>query len=542
MSRLKRASLGVSYERLRSDATKVRNVLAVAAALPRFFRERITVQQAEEETKRLLATRVERFLELVRQQIYERPDSPYLRLLKHAGCAFSDLRTEVQRHGLEHTLVELAKSGVFLSSDEFKGKREVVRGALSFRVCPRDFDCQKSYAGFTISSSGTRNAPLNTFSSLEWRILRIMGTAINYVAHDVFSSANAVYQPLLSGRESNVLMRGKIGIATDRWFVPNIPLDSRLENKYHYLSAYLTVIMGNWFGPGIAKPQFLQVDDVRPIVEWILEKGREGKKCCIRTVSSNFVRISRCASEMGVSLEGTTFEGGGEPLTTAKRALIEKVGARVLTHYAFGGSISAGLGCSSPAFTDEVHVHQSLLALVEHPRSLDRTSPPIHPLLGTILHSSAPRLLLNVENGDYATMVRRDCGCALERIGFTQHLHTIRSFEKFTSEGMNYFTTDLFEFFENIIPSEFGGGPGDFQLVEEEDGEGQTRLTLLVHPDIEDLNEEKLLSRVYEVLGQGSRDNRFATKLWQDAGTLRIRRQAAHASGRGKVLPLHIAR
>ncbi len=122
------------------------------------------------------------------------------------------------------------------------------------------------------------------------------------------------------------------------------------------------------------------------------------------------------------------------------------------------------------------------------------------------------------------------------------HLHQIRSFEKFTSEGMNYFYGDLFQLLEGAIPSEFGGGPGDYQLVEEEDGDGQTRLTLLVHPDVGSLDEEGLLSRLREGLGEGSRGNRFMSMVWQNAGAFRIRREVPHASPRGKVLPLHILR
>jgi hypothetical protein len=189
-----------------------------------------------------------------------------------------------------------------------------------------------------------------------------------------------------------------------------------------------------------------------------------------------------------------------------------------------------------------MHVPQTMFLFVEHPRALDYGGPPIHPLMLTTLHPSAPRCLLNVENGDYATMLTRDCGCPLQKVGFIQHLHTIRSFEKFTSEGMNYFSTDLFELLDQLIPSEFGGGPGDYQLVEEEDDRGQTRLTLLIHPDVGELNEESLLSRLQQGLAQGSRNNRFMTKIWQDAGTFRIRREAPRASARGKILPLRINR
>ncbi len=211
-------------------------------------------------------------------------------------------------------------------------------------------------------------------------------------------------------------------------------------------------------------------------------------------------------------------------------------------HYGPGGGNASVLGCAKPRFIDEMHVPHSMFTMVQHPKPLDFGVPPIHPLMLTTLHPSAPRLLLNVENGDYATMIMRDCGCPLQKVGFTQHLHTVRSFEKFTSEGMNYFGADMFGLLENIIPGEFGGGPGHYQLVEEEDANGQTRLTLLVDPQIGDIDEKKLLARLQQGLAQGSRNHRFMSKIWQEAGSFRIRREPPHSSLRGKILPLHIKR
>jgi hypothetical protein len=121
------------------------------------------------------------------------------------------------------------------------------------------------------------------------------------------------------------------------------------------------------------------------------------------------------------------------------------------------------------------------------------------------------------------------------------HLHQVRSFEKLTSEGMSYYYGDLFELLENSFPSEFGGGLGDYQLVEEEDGNGQTRLTLVVHPDVGKLDEEKILARLRASLADGSRANRFMTWIWQDAGTFRIKREPPYVSPRGKILPLHVS-
>ena len=534
------ASLKSNLQQLNSDFNNIKRALELAKALPKFFRQRVALEQAEEEVKKLLETRVERFLELVRAQIYQRPGSPYLKLLRHAGCEFSDLQTHVRRHGLEETLVKLAGEGVYLTSDEFKGKTEVVRGGECFRVSPGDFERRKSSAGFAMQSSGTRNKPITTFSPLEWRTLQALGVAIFYSAHDLFSCAHAVYEPIIAGRMTFVVINGKLGIPTGRWFALKVAVHSVPEDKYHYVNARLVAMIGSWFGVGIANPEYLEVGDVKPILKWILENRRQGKNCCITTVTSNAVRIARSALETGLPLIGTSFHASGEPLTQAKKQLIEAAGAHTAPHYGPGGGNGSVLGCGNPRFIDEMHVPQTMFTLVEHPKPLDYGAPPIYPLMLTTLHRSAPRLLFNVENGDYASMTTRDCGCPLQKVGFIQHLHTIRSFEKFTSEGMNYFTTDLFELIEQTIPSEFGGGLGDYQLVEEEDDSGQTRLTLLVHPAVTGLNEANLLARLQQGLAQGSRNNRFMSKLWLDAGTFRVRREVPYASARGKILPLHI--
>jgi hypothetical protein len=533
-------SLKKIFHQLKSDLINVQNTARLAAALPRFFRERTELQQAQIEIQRLLDTRVERFLELVRSRIYERPRSPYLSLLKNAGCEFSDLKASIERYGLEETLVKLAGEGVYFTSDEFKGKTEVIRSGISFRVSPGHFERSNLSAGFVIQSSGTKNRPVETFSPLEWRALEVYGEAIFYAANDLFSCAHAVYEPIIAGRILFILINGKLGIPVDRWFALRVMAHGVVEERYHRLNARLVAMMGRWFGSGINNPQPLERGDLAPIVEWILDSRRLGRNCCITTVVSNAARIASLASEQGLSLAGTVFAVSGEPLTHPKKCAIEKTGARIALRYGPGGGSGAALGCGNPEFIDEVHVPQTMFMLVEHPRPRDYGGRPIHSLMQTTMHPTAPRFLLNVENGDYATLLTRDCGCPLQRVGFTQHLHTIRSYEKMTSEGMNYSGSDLFELLEHTIPSEFGGGPGDYQLVEEEDERGQTRLTLLIHPAVGELDEAKLLIRLQQGLACGSRNHGFISKVWQDAGTFRVKREVPYASARGKILPLHL--
>lgn len=535
-------SLKRKSARLWPGAKKTAGRFALIASLRRFLRDRITVEQAREKIKSALERREETFIELARTHIYERPNGPYLRLLELAGCDFSDLRADVRKHGIEKTLERLAENGVYLTADEFKGKKPVVRGRESFRVTPEDFASLHLYTGFVTQSSGTRNRPVRSGFFLDWLAMKAWATCLFFSAHDLFSHSHAMYDAILpgSGGINNLLIYAKLGISTDRWFARKIPVNTRLEAEYHYLMTRLIVFMGKRFGPGFPKPEFTDIADMQRIVGWALEKRRQGKSSSITTAASNAARIARVAPEMGESLAGVKFNVSGEPLTEAKHEVIERAGATVTSRFSYGGSMNVGHGCGNPAHTGEIHVNEHMLALVRHPRPIADDGPAIHPLLCTTVHPSASRLLLNVDNGDYATLERRDCGCALAKAGLSLHVHQIRSYEKFTSEGMNCYYGDLFELLERTIPAEFGGGPGDYQLVEEEDSNGQTRLSLLVHPAVRELDEEKLLARLRQAFSDSTRGNRFTTGVWENAGTFRVRRAVPYESPRGKILPLHM--
>src|SRR5262249_5593784 len=56
-------------------------LVRLAAALPGFYLDRVTVERAEEDIKRALAAREAIFLDFLRARVYARADSPYLKLL-----------------------------------------------------------------------------------------------------------------------------------------------------------------------------------------------------------------------------------------------------------------------------------------------------------------------------------------------------------------------------------------------------------------------------------------------------------------------------
>ena len=514
----------------------VKQTCGLLGPLTRFVRQKVEAPDIVETMRRGVARRPEAFLDMMRERIYARGNSPYLKLLQYAGCEYADIEAEVRRRGLDETLRRLAGAGVYLTSEEFKGKIDVVRGATRLRVRPADFGTGAESAGYTIHTSGTTQGPIALTISFDWLAARTYITGAFFDAHGLFYSAHAMYDSILPGPGgiNNLLIYSRLGVAAERWFARVVP---GVRHFHNYLMTYAIVIAANAAGPGFPAPEFIGIPELERIVAWLEEKRREGKTACVTAAASNAARVARAAWERGVSLEGTTFICSGEPFTDAKREAIERVGARGTVRFASGDAgVNFGFGCANAAATDEIHIDEYLLALVHHERTQPDGSA-VRPLLCTTIHPAAPRLMLNIETGDYGTLLRRACGCGLEKAGLTLHLHRIRSFEKFTSEGMNYNYVDLHELLEKTFPDEFGGGPGDYQLREEEDENGQTRITLVVDPAAGAVDEAKLIERLHEALGPG-----WHARFWRDAGTLRVRRDIPHASARGKILPLHMAR
>ena len=60
-------------------------------------------------------------------------------------------------------------------------------------------------------------------------------------------------------------------------------------------------------------------------------------------------------------------------------------------------------------------------------------------------------------------------------------LHSIRSFEKLTGEGVSFLGETLLELVETVLPARFGGAITDYQFAEHETERGVTRLELRVH-------------------------------------------------------------
>jgi hypothetical protein len=198
-----------------------------------------------------------------------------------------------------------------------------------------------------------------------------------------------------------------------------------------------------------------------------------------------------------------------------------------------------GVACAQPGAVDDVHLLLDKLAFVQRERELPGGRGSIGALHLTTLLPSCPKLMLNVEVDDYGHVEQRACGCAIGELGLTLHLSDIRSYDKLTTEGMNFSADDLVTLIEAVLPARFGGSPADYQLVEEE-VDGLTRVGIVVSPRLGPVDENSVIETVLAGLSSGPSYRAMMASIWRDGETLRVLRREPHATESAKVLPLHV--
>jgi hypothetical protein len=504
----------------------------VTRDVPRFLRTPVSSADARTIVKRRLATRAERFLWIAERAIYRNPSSPYRPLLAAAGCELGDLERGVARDGLEATLQALLRAGVYLTFDEFKGRREVVRGSLRTRYSDRDFDNPLITPHVETASGGTRSTGTSVRLTLPYIGDLAVNTALAFDAHALWGHAHAVWlQAFVAG-----YIYAKLGRPVLGWFHPVEGLSSRGRAVSRYIA-----LLGRLAGHALPSPRFLDVAEPERLADWLTAHLRAGRRVCLTAFASSAVRIAAAATRRGHSLEGACFITLGEPYTDGKRQVIEASGARTLVRYAFTEAGIIGYGCAAPSESDDMHFSDDSYGLIERERTVGEHGPTVRALLFTSLLASAPKILLNVESGDSAALTPRRCDCRLDAAGLHQHLARIRSFEKLSGEGMTFIQTDLLRVLEQVLPARFGGTAADYQVLEQEGERGILRLLLVVSPAVGPVDDDAVRRAFLTALGSETNVGRFGATVWERAGTVEVRRRWPVATRAGKILPFHLA-
>jgi len=510
-----------------------------AATLPGYLRHRMGAEQAEARLRDALANRESNFLRVMEHGVYGHAPSPYLALLRLAGIEFADLQALINRSGLEDALGTLYDAGVHLTIDEFKGRRPIERPGLHIPASPRAFDNPLSTLHYQGKSSGSRGP--RTRVNIDLAMLEHEAAYVHQYldAFDLWSRPYAVWRPVppvVTALKWQLRLE-KLGKPLDRWFSQTRHELSKGNWKFAVFT-FTTVAGGRLLGRRFPAPQHVTTDAPDAVVTWLMEMKRSGTPAVLDTIVSSAVRLCLHARTRGLDISGTLFRLGGEPLTDAKANLFAEVGCRALCFYSITEMSFVAAPCATPEAPDDVHLLTDKVATLVRPKVGAFGS--VDALIYTTLLPSSPKLMLNVESGDYASLTNRVCGCPMGRLGFTQHLHGIRSYEKLTSEGVTFLGTELLRLVEEVLPQRFGGAPTDYQLVEAEEGE-LSRIFIVADPALGPLDEGDVTDLVLETLSAYP-GGRAMTEHWRQGKTLKLLRREPYQTESAKVLPLHLRR
>lgn len=508
--------------------------LTLVPRLPAFLRRTISPVEARAIVERRLAHREVDFLTLVRREVFERDGSPYRALLRHAGCEPGDLEQAVRTEGLEGTLTLLARRGVYLSLDEFKGHRSIRRGSLTLDITPAHTITSAARNSFSQRTSGTRGVQSVVPLVPTFEADHVPSVCLFLAARGNDGWAHALWEVPGGAAVRHALWLSKLGQPPVSWFTQVDTTGHALPARYAW-SWRLIRLAAAVCGVRLPMPRFVSVDDPREVVGWITRCLAAGRVPHLWTFVTSAVRVCRAAEAAGIRLDGAQFTANGEPITAGRVAAIERTGARLGGYYGTVETGPIGYACLAPSEADEMHVLSDLHAVLNVDETLAALGLPLGALLVSSLRPSAPLLLLNVALGDRGVAVSRRCGCPLETYGWQTRQHTLRSYSKVTAGGMTFLDSDLIGILEEALPSRFGGGPSDYQLFEDATADGHSALRLVVAPSLGPLDERALTEAFLAAIGARSDAATVMSAAWRDAGVLRIERRSPTVAGSGKI-------
>jgi hypothetical protein len=510
-----------------------------ASGIRGFLKEQLNAEDCRRIVLNQKAHRQEGFLAMLERGVYDNPRSPYRKLLEHAGVQFSDAAMLVARLGLEGALDELYDLGVYVTIDEFKGRKPIVREGLTITTRSGDFDNPLLVAHYETRTGGSRGPRTRLVVDLDLLAYEAAQTQIFLAAFDIEDRPVGIWREVLPGPVGikTFLRHTKIGGHVLAWFTPRKPI-ARLEDVKYQVFTLATAVISRLAGKPMPMPVHVPPAEAGRIAAWLAEQKRRGSPAILDTNATTAVRACLAAKELGLDISGSFFRVSAEPYTTAKDVIIRERGCSTASHYSCAEIGYIGMACARPDAVDDVHLMIDKVALVQRQKKVGGGSITVSALAFTTVLPSCPKLMLNVELGDYATVTRRRCGCLLDQLGFETHLHDVRSWEKLNSAGVTFLGTELIALVEEVLPAQFGGHAMDYQFVEEEEA-GLTKVSLLIHPRIEGIDESAVLETVLTQL-RACPGGGLMADTWRESGTLRVCRREPYTTGAFKLLPLHV--
>ena len=447
----------------------------------------------------------------------------------------------VQTDGLDGALRALLRQGVYLTVDELKGRRPVVRGSLTLTVTPQACWNPTVTAHLLRYRSGSSDG-LGPQAPAPIDFAHLRDRAANFVltlgARGGLGWDHGYWHVPGSLAMMHILETLAFDRPARKWFSQLDVDDPALHPRYRW-SAQAMRWECAMLGVRLPPMEHVSFHDPSPILDWFVATRRAGRIPHLKTYASSAVLLSQAVQAAGLDLGGVQMTVSGEPLTGTRREAIQRSGARAVQRAGSGELGPIGYGCLTPADAGDLHHYRDFHVLLQPgpggcPAGLRPRS-----LLFTTLRASTRLVLLNASVGDEAEVVDGDCGCPLAGLGWTTRLRGLRSHEKLTTGGMGFLDLDVVRILEDVLPRRFGGGPTDFQLVEMEGEAGEPQVRLLVHPALGPLDARAVVDAFLEAIGPGSGVERVMALQWRESRSLIVERRPPLRNAVGKVQHLH---
>ena len=509
--------------------------------LPVYLSRPVQFDEARTLLSNRLARREAAFLEKVRLDIFAQPRSPYLPLLREAGCTLGDIEEGVRRDGVEETLRRLFQAGVYLSVDEFKGRKPARRGSLEIEVGPKALQAPRASYHLPASSGGSRSAGTPVMIDLDFIRTCAANAAVCLDLHGGRSWRKASWESPGSGLRFRMVKYAGFGdplAAAFSFFDPNaesIPSYFRWNLRAMSWSSRLS-------GRPIPWPLHAPLTNPEPFVDWMQRTLRAGQTPHTFSFPSAAVAVCRWAVEHGRDIAGAKFTTSGEPVTEARVRTIRSAGCDVIARYGTMEVGAIGYACQHGTCSDDLHLLSDMHALTQAGSEGPSRGLPTNGLLMTSLHPQSPFVMLNVSMGDQAELHDASCGCPLEAAGWRTRVSNIRSYEKLTGGGVTFEAGDVIPVLEEVLPACFGGSPTDYQLIEAETSAGDPVLHLRVDPSLGDLDSKRVEEEFLGAFGKESAAGEMMVRRWREAGTLRVERKQPARTKAGKINFFHADR
>ena len=285
------------------SARDIASATRLLVGLPVFLRRRAVAQEAHAVIRRRLERRSATFLELARRAIFARPGSPYHRLMQLAGCELGDLAHLVQQDGLEGALRALFRAGVYLRTDEAKGRQPVVRGGQSFRIRPPELRNPLLATHFRMHTGGSSGAPASIPIDLATIRDRAVNRQIMLAARGGLGATYVEWGVPGSQTLFTVLEYACAGLPVRHWLLKVDPASPELHPAYRW-----SLRLARWAslaaGRPLARPEYVAPDRALDVARRMAAIVKAGKRVWYNGAVSSGVAIAIAAQEAGSTSKG----------------------------------------------------------------------------------------------------------------------------------------------------------------------------------------------------------------------------------------------